>query len=93
MPSANGAGHAFIAIDVSKMMPTEAFFERINQMADELRNAPKAKGADRIFLPGEMEWDKREKALASGELELTDAMVSSLTALSELTGVALNIYE
>lgn len=93
MPSANGAGHAFIAIDVSKMMPTEAFFERINQMADELRNAPKAKGADRIFLPGEMEWDKREKALASGELELTDAMVSSLMALSELTGVALNIYE
>ena len=75
------------------MMPTEAFFERINQMADELRNAPKAKGADRIFLPGEMEWDKREKALASGELELTDAMVSSLTALSELTGVAINIYE
>ena len=89
MSSTNNAGHAFIAIDVSKMLDLETFYARITQMADELKNGPKAKGAEKIFLPGEMEWERREKALSSGELELTDAMVASLQQLSESTGVSL----
>ncbi|MGN0179836.1 MAG: Ldh family oxidoreductase [Monoglobaceae bacterium] len=93
LSSANNAGHAFIAIDISKIMPKEVFTERINQMADELRNAPKAKGADRIYLPGEMEWDRREAALKSGELALTDEMVQSLEQLSESTGAEINFIK
>lgn len=93
LSSFNNAGHAFIAIDVSQMLPMENFTARINRMAEELKNGPKAKGAERIFLPGEMEWDKREKALASGELELTDAMAASLKDLSERTGLGLAIIE
>ena len=78
----NNAGHAFIAIDVSQMMDVDTFVSRIAHMTDELRQAPKAKGADRIFMPGEMEWEKRQKALADGELELTDAMVTALESLA-----------
>ncbi|MBQ4051454.1 MAG: Ldh family oxidoreductase [Oscillospiraceae bacterium] len=92
LSSTNNAGHAFIAIDIAQMLPMEQFTARIGQMADELRNGPKAKGCERIFLPGEMEWDKREKALASGELELTDAMAASLTNLAEASGLELNLY-
>ena len=92
MSSTNNAGHAFIAIDVSKMLPLESFYARIGQMADELKNGPKAKGTEKIFLPGEMEWDRREKVLASGEIELTDAMVASLTALAEATNLEINLY-
>lgn len=91
LSSTNNAGHAFIAIDVSKMIPAEVFTERINQMATELKNGPKAKGAKKIFLPGEMEWDKRSAALESGELEITDAMAESYRKLSELTGVRINL--
>lgn len=91
LSSTNNAGHAFIAIDVSKMIPAEVFATRINQMASELKNGPKAKGADKIFLPGEMEWDKRSEALESGELEITDAMAESYRKLSELTGVKINL--
>ncbi len=83
----NNAGHAFIAVDISKMMPMDLFVSRINQMANELRNAPKAKGADRIFLPGEMEWEKRAAAEQSGVLEVTDAMAEEYKKLSELTGI------
>ena len=89
LSSTNNAGHAFIAIDISKMLPMELFTARINQMANELKNGPKAKGAEKIFLPGEMEWEKRQQAIDSGELEITDAMVSSLQQLSESTGVSL----
>ena len=91
LSSVNNAGHAFIAIDVSKMIPFDIFTQRINQMASELKNGPKAKGAETIFLPGEMEWDKRSAALESGELEITDAMAESYRKLSELTGAKINL--
>lgn len=93
LSSVNNAGHAFIAIDVSKMMPMDIYTSRINQMANELKNGPLAKGAEKIFLPGEMEWEKREKAIKSGMLEITAAMAESLKSLSESTGIALEITE
>lgn len=91
MSSVNNAGHAFIAIDINQMINKEEFDKRITQVINELKSGPKAKGKDRIFLPGEMEWEKREKALESGEIELTDAMVSGLEKLSEKTGLKINI--
>lgn len=87
LASVNNAGHAFIAIDVSKMMPYDTFTKRMAQLSDELKNAPKAKNAEKIYIPGEMEWDKRSAALASGEIEVTDAMFASYKKLEEITGV------
>lgn len=92
LSSTNNAGHAFIAIDVSKMIPMDIFNARMSQMIDELKNGEKAKGAEEIFLPGEMEWNKREQVLASGELQLTDAMAQSLQQLAESKGLTLNLY-
>ena len=87
LASVNNAGHAFIAIDVSKMMPYDTFTKRMAQLSDELKNAPKAKNAEKIYIPGEMEWDKRSAALASGEIEVTDAMLASYKKLEEITRV------
>lgn len=89
----NNAGHAFIAIDISKMLPMEEFTKRINKMAEELKNSPKASGAERIFLPGEMEWDKRELAERSVEIEITASMAESFAALSNEMGIELEITE
>ena len=75
------------------MMPQDVYIRRVSQMADELKNGPKAKGKNRIYLPGEMEWEKREKALASGELEITDAMADSYMDLSSRNGIAIQIFE
>ena len=90
MASKNNAGNAFIAIDVSQIMPMELFLARVNQMVDDLKSRPKAKGADQIYLPGEIEWNKRRAALDSGEIAITDAMVENLEALSQLTGIAID---
>lgn len=92
LSSTNNVGHAFIAIDISKMMPDGIYADRVKQMKNELKNAPKAVGKDRIFLPGEMEWEKYEKAIASGEIEITDAHADSLKSLSEKTGIEINIF-
>lgn len=86
----NNAGHAFMAIDIGKMLPMDLFEERMERMAGELKNAPKAKLADRILLPGEMEWERYDAAKERGWIELTDAMAENMEHLSELTGVAIN---
>jgi len=85
----NNAGHAMIAIDVRQMLPLESFQNRMEQMALELKNAPRAIHADRILLPGEMEWEKRDAALQRGSLELTDAMVQNFEKLSDMTQISL----
>ena len=60
----NNVGHAFIAVDLAQMLPMDEFEVRMEQMVKELESAPLAKNAQKIFVPGEMEWTKREKALA-----------------------------
>ncbi len=59
-------GHAFIAIDVEALMSPSEFAERTKRAAALIREAPRAKGADRIYLPGEMEWQRRADALSYG---------------------------
>ena len=90
MPSKNNVGHAFIAIDVSQMMPKELFEQRMDQMVNELKSAPLAKNASKIFIPGEIEWGKREAALEAGKITLNDAMVENMEKLSAMTGIAIN---
>lgn len=90
MASKNNSSNAFIAIDISQMMSMDEFLGRVEKMVEDLKSRPKAKGAEQIFLPGEIEWNKRRSALESGEIAITDAMVENLEALSELTGIAID---
>ena len=79
-------GGAFLAINVSTLMPLEEFQGRIDGLVQEIHAAPKADGSDRIYVPGEKEWEKREKALKAGILLPSD-VIQSLRRLSEHTGV------
>ncbi|MCI5529870.1 MAG: Ldh family oxidoreductase [Blautia sp.] len=93
LPAKNNAGHAFIAIDITKMMPAELFEKRMMRMITELKNAPKAKDAERILVPGEMEWEKYELAEKRGYIELTDAMAENMEKLSALTGIPVTVQD
>jgi LDH2 family malate/lactate/ureidoglycolate dehydrogenase len=84
-----GHGAAFIAIDVKPLMPIETFRQRVNQTLQEIRAAPRAKGAERIYVPGEMEWERREKALVQG-IEMPEDVLISLRLLAEEMGLDLN---
>jgi len=77
-----GHGAAFIAINIAAFMPVEQFKARMDQTIREIRQEPKADGADRIWLPGEMEFQRREKALVEG-IDLPDDVVASLRGLAE----------
>jgi ureidoglycolate dehydrogenase (NAD+) len=59
-------GHAFLAIDPAIMMPIDQFKARMDDLVQRVKATPTAPGASRIYLPGEMEWDRRDDALANG---------------------------
>ena len=86
----NNVGHAFIAVDLAQMLPMDEFEARMEQMVQELESAPLAKNAQKIFVPGEMEWAKREKALAENRLELADNMAENLEKAAALTKTSLH---
>jgi ureidoglycolate dehydrogenase (NAD+) len=79
-------GQAFIAINVGSILPVQDFARRVAGMIRELRSAPKAKGSDRIFVPGEIEWEKRENSLKFG-VPLPESVVASLCRAGDECGV------
>ena len=78
--------HAFIAIDVAAFEPVAEFKQRMDKLIREIRNAPKARGADRIYLPGEKEWEHREESMTHG-LDLPKDVRASLRGLSDDLGM------
>ncbi len=74
----------FIAIDIAKFMPVARFEERVGELARQIHESPKALGSDRIYLPGEIEWDKAEDALKTGVL-------LPLDVIDQLRGIAADL--
>jgi ureidoglycolate dehydrogenase (NAD+) len=79
-------GHAFIAIDVGAMMPPDLFTRRVQALIRGIKDSPKAKGSERIYLPGEKEWENREEAVRSG-IRLPPDVVASLLQMGEELGL------
>lgn len=84
LPTHHGA--AFLAVNVGAMVPIQPFKGRVDAMIREIREAPKAKGSERVYLPGEMEWQRRREALAGG-VPLPDDVVTSLRGLAKDLGM------
>lgn len=74
LPTRHGA--AFVVIDVEQIMPRQMFLERMDKMIRDIRESPKARGSDRIYLPGEMEWEKYHDASRNGILLPGDVIES-----------------
>jgi len=87
----NKVCHTCIAIDADQFSDDGKIADRADSMANKLHSAPKAKGCERIYLPGEIEWDKHNDAAANG-LSLPDDVFSSLEGLSEDNGIHLPTY-
>jgi ureidoglycolate dehydrogenase (NAD+) len=79
-------GAAFIAINIAAMSDPVMFNQRLAQTISEIRSAPRAAGVERIFLPGELEWERRAQALLHG-LELPQEILESLKTLADELGI------
>ncbi len=85
-PGPANQGQMFIAIDAGAILSPAIFDQRMDWLVDYIHDSPKAKDANRIYLPGEIEWEKREQALAHGMI-LPPDVVDSLKGLAQDAGI------
>lgn len=86
----NAVCHTFLAIDAAQFLQQDDLAGRTETMAAQLRCLPKARGAQRIYTPGEIEWDRYAKAEQEGLL-LPEDLEQSLRGLSEDVGIPLPV--
>jgi LDH2 family malate/lactate/ureidoglycolate dehydrogenase len=68
-------------------MPVDEFKARLAALRREIREAPRAPGIDRIYVPGELEHDHERDALESG-LALDGLTWSALVEAGEEVGLS-----
>jgi ureidoglycolate dehydrogenase (NAD+) len=84
LPTSHGA--FFMAIDVDAMSPGGLFTKRVEDLVDEIHNAPRAEGVSRIYVPGEMEWERYDLAQRQG-IPLPSDVLRSLKEAATLVGL------
>lgn len=87
--NAQDVGHFFIAVDISKLTDLAEFKRRIGEMISEIKALPKNEGVSEIFLPGEIEHNRKAARIKNG-IELTDVVYGELKALGEKYGIAID---
>ncbi len=92
MEEKNNVSQMFIAIDVSRFIEVERFNKRMETLIETLHSTARAKGTEKIYYPGEMEWGKYRAAKGKG-LALPKDVAQALAGLQEETGIMLNWKE
>jgi LDH2 family malate/lactate/ureidoglycolate dehydrogenase len=75
-----GVGVWTLAVDIERYMPLQQFKALMKDHLAAIRGTKKAKGVDRIYLPGEIELDREKKSAAEG-IDLSDSLVKNLNEL------------
>ncbi len=84
-------GMVMVGLDVSRFMEIEKFKEKIDQYIYSIRNSKKVTGNDRIYLPGEIEYNNTVKNRQNG-IKLSDALVEEIRELCDSFGIAFDDY-
>jgi ureidoglycolate dehydrogenase (NAD+) len=82
-------GAAFLAVDattISSDLP-----RRVEHLIDEVHAAPRAVGVDRLYVPGELEWERFAASTAEG-IDLPADVVASLRDAAALSDLDLGRY-
>jgi LDH2 family malate/lactate/ureidoglycolate dehydrogenase len=87
-----GVGMCAMAVDIARFMPLDQFQSRLHAYACAIGESKKAPGNCRIYLPGEIEWEKEKKSAAEG-IEMDAASVGSLNQLLEKAKSPLRLQE
>jgi L-2-hydroxycarboxylate dehydrogenase (NAD+) len=83
-------GHFFAAIRIDAFRPVDEFKRDMDALLDQLKNAPKAVGQDRIYIHGEKEFELSDYYLQTG-VPLMSEVVKMLTQTGEQVGVPFDI--
>jgi L-2-hydroxycarboxylate dehydrogenase (NAD+) len=83
-------GHFFAAIRIDAFRPLEQFKQDMDALLDQLKNAPKAIGEERIYIHGEKEFELAELNRARG-VPLMDEVVKQLKETGQKLSVPFDL--
>jgi LDH2 family malate/lactate/ureidoglycolate dehydrogenase len=79
-------GSVFAAVNVESFMDLPEFTATIDKAIQEIKTSARAEGAERIYIPGEIEFDTKAERLAHG-IPIPDPVVKDFIALGSELGV------
>ena len=86
-PLPSGIGHFFGAMRIDAFRAKEEFKRDMDDLIQRLRNAPKALGAERIYIHGEKEFEQAERFAKEG-VPLNAKVVEDLRKIAEQLGMS-----
>src|SRR5262249_905787 len=69
-------GAAFLAVGIQVIAEPNEFAKRMDALIDEIHAAPRAEGVERLFVPGEMEWERSDRAMKEGIVLPSDVVTN-----------------
>jgi LDH2 family malate/lactate/ureidoglycolate dehydrogenase len=86
MSEPTDVGSVFGAVNVESFMDLQEFTAAIDKAIREIKASARAEGIDRIFIPGEIEFEMKAKRLAQG-IPIPDPVVKDFISLGSSLGV------
>ncbi len=83
-------GHFFLALNIAAFEDAARFRQRVDGIVREIRSSRLAPGFDRVFSPGEMEFEIAARYRAEG-IPLNDATLADLARAAARAGVTLEL--
>lgn len=80
------------AIRVDQFVPVEQFKKRMDEVIRLIKTTELASDADRIYLPGEKEYEMEKQRRITG-IPLSEKMIDELKSLAQEAGVSTSIFE
>ena len=84
-PGRTNICHFFMAVDYSMFGDKADLEKALSVYLEELRNSPKAEGAERIYTHGEKEFEMRQQVLETG-IPVNDKTYAEMQMIAEYTG-------
>jgi L-2-hydroxycarboxylate dehydrogenase (NAD+) len=89
-PLPSGIGHFFGAMRVDAFRPKDEFKRDMDDLIRRLKNAPKAEGAERIYIHGEKEFEEAGR-LAKLGIPLNPKVVQDLRGIATQLGMSQSV--
>ena len=80
-------GHAFMAIKIEAFADADEFKNNVDALIDEITTVKLAKGTEKVYMPGEIEFDIKTENLKKGGVPLQPFQIAELSAAAEKYGL------
>lgn len=79
-------GYLFLTLDVGRFLPLPEFRDRMDQLIRDVRSSETAAGVERIYVPGEIEHERRLENLEAG-IPVAEGVIAELEAFGREFGL------